>query len=369
MDFLVSSLFLLVFALGGLIGYWTRGVRSAKNIRALTPNQVAARLRLQLGPHIVAVGGGTGLSSLLSGLKNYTANLRAVVTVTDEGGSSGRLSRDWGVLPPGDLRNCMTALAEDDDQLKGLLDFRFDRGELQGHSLGNLMLLAATELTGDFKDAVLMMNRLLSLRGAVFPITAEPVRLVGTAPDGTSNRGELAVSEMGGKVIRLGLEPQDARPTREALEALVDADLVCLGPGSLFTSVLPNLLVPAFTAELNRRNVRVAYVCNLFTQPGETDGLSAADHIAWVERCLGRLPDIVVVNDEPLIPAVAEHYANVGAQVLMLSDAQTEELVKRGCRVVRTPLVQVRPGNQARHHSARLAEVIMRLCREGHETD
>ena len=365
MNFLVSSLFFICFAAGLGAGFWLRGSRLKKNQRALSPNQVAARLRLSLGPHVVAVGGGTGLSSLLSGLKNYTTNLSAVVTVTDEGGSSGRLNRDWGLLPPGDIRNCMVALCEADDRLSELLDFRFDRGDLQGHSLGNLMLLAAAELTGDFNDAVLLMNRLLSLRGAVYPVTSEPVRLVATLKDGSQEWGELAVAQKGAHVAELRLEPQNPSPTSEALATLRGADMVCLGPGSLFTSVLPNLLVPTFAGALAQCKAKIVYVCNLVTQPGETDGLSAYDHIQWVGRALGRLPDFVVVNDEPLIPTVADHYAAVGAKALSITDDQVQLLGKEGCEVLRTPLVRVIAGNQARHHSGRLAEVLMRLARRG----
>ncbi|MBR0108324.1 MAG: YvcK family protein, partial [Pyramidobacter sp.] len=217
----------------------SRRVRTfiAKHLNEKQAAAAAVQLRLAGGPHFVAVGGGTGLSSLLKGLKGYTRNIVALVTVTDEGGSSGRLVRDWGMLPPGDIRNCLVALSENDDQLRAFMNFRFDQGDLKGHSLGNLILLAATELSGDFKNAVELVNGLLAIRGRVLPITSENVTLVAETYEGETLRGELAVAERGRDIRTIRLEPRGARPVQEAYAVLGDADMVILGPGSLFTSV------------------------------------------------------------------------------------------------------------------------------------
>ncbi|HPD98438.1 MAG TPA: YvcK family protein, partial [Synergistales bacterium] len=180
----------------------------------------AFRHKVSQGPEIVAIGGGTGLSTLLSGLKSYTRNITAIVTVTDEGGSSGRLRGEWGVLPPGDIRNCMVALAENDSSLNRILNFRFDKGELEGHSLGNLILLAATEMTGDFRKAVEELNNLLAIRGKVIPVTTESVTLCGSTGDGRQLRGELNISSCGNRLDSIWLEPGDARAVPETLKAI-----------------------------------------------------------------------------------------------------------------------------------------------------
>ena len=220
----------LSFALGLFTAFFLMvvfGIRPfrGRRVRAEDPFKGAIERRLSSGPFIVAVGGGTGLSTLLKGMKAFTRNITAVVAVTDEGGSSGRLRTEWGVLPPGDVRNCMVALAENDNSLKQLLDFRFDRGELAGHSLGNLLLLAVSELCGDFRVAVEQMNHLLAIRGRVLPVTTEPISLAGTTKDGTRVRGELEISRNGRKIKEIWLEPQNARPLAEVLQA-VDLSLI-----------------------------------------------------------------------------------------------------------------------------------------------
>lgn len=338
-----------------------RGQFPGKSQEART--QAAVQIRLAMGPSIVAVGGGTGLSSLLLGLKAYTKNLSAVVTVTDEGGSSGRLIRDWGVLPPGDIRNGLVALSENDSHLSSFLDFRFDRGDLKGHSLGNLMLLAAIEQTGDFKNGVQLMNRLLSVRGRVLPITTEVVTLAAKLEDGGIVRGELEVSQHGDKIEEIWLEPKDAEPERETIQAVEGADMIVLGPGSLFTSVIPNLLVPGFADAVRDGAAPVIYVANLMTQPGETSALSLMDHVRWIAKTLGRFPDGVVVNQAPIVPALRDRYEERGSVPLTLSEAEEEELVSLGCNVYRELLLQVKDGTVIRHHSARLAEVLMRALR------
>lgn len=317
---------------------------------------------LSLGPYVVAIGGGTGLSSFLMGLKGFTKNITAIVTVTDEGGSSGRLTRDWGLLPPGDIRNCIVALSENDDDLKAFMNFRFDKGDLSGHSLGNLMLLAAAEVYGDFKIAVEKVNNLLSMRGRVLPISAETMVLVGETNDGQRLKGELAISSRGRDLTRLWLEPKGIKPVNEAILALTSADVVVLGPGSLFTSVIPNLLVDDFREKLYNTNAPLIYIANLMTQPRETEGMSTLDHLNWLERIIGRLPDIVVINDGDIPEDLLGRYVADGAVPLVLSDEEENSLNERGCTVIRgnfLRLASIDGATVVRHDGRRVSEAIL----------
>ncbi len=372
----VALIFAGGFIAGGIaVALLFRNSRRVRTFiaRHLNEKQTAAaavQLRLAAGPHFVAVGGGTGLSSLLRGLKGYSRNIVALVTVTDEGGSSGRLVRDWGMLPPGDIRNCLVALSENDDQLRAFMNFRFDQGDLKGHSLGNLILLAATEQSGDFKRAVELVNGLLAIRGRVLPITNENVTLVAETAAGKTLRGELAVAKHGREIRSIRLEPRGARPVREAFAVLAGADMVILGPGSLFTSVIPNLLVGTFVAALKDVRCPVVYVCNLMTQPGETSGMTQLDHIKWVAQALGRFPDAVLVSQDQIPEMLREKYSAQGAVPLSLSREDEIFLAGNGCQIFRASLLHVQDGGIIRHHSARLAEALMRVYRKlAHEAD
>ncbi|MDR2529740.1 MAG: uridine diphosphate-N-acetylglucosamine-binding protein YvcK [Synergistaceae bacterium] len=320
--------------------------------------------RLSLGPYIVAVGGGTGLSTLLRGMKSFTRNITAVVAVTDEGGSSGRLRAEWGVLPPGDVRNCLVALAENDNDLKRVLDFRFDRGELAGHSLGNLLLLAVSELCGDFSLAVEQMNNFLAIRGRVLPVTTEAITLMGLTRDGKNVRGELDVSKYGHALRGIWLEPEGARPLPEVLAAVDEADLIVLGPGSLFTSVLPNLLLPEFARKLRESSIPKVYICNLMTQPEETEGMDISAHLKWVSAALGRVPEYIVVNNEPIPGEMVENYRREGGVPLYMDRRQREKIKSMGCHILELPMIQITGSKHLRHHSSKLAEMLFRLCRE-----
>ncbi|NLL36494.1 MAG: uridine diphosphate-N-acetylglucosamine-binding protein YvcK [Fretibacterium sp.] len=331
--------------------------------RSENPMKEAISRRLSRGPVIVAVGGGTGLSTLLRGMKAFTRNITAVVAVTDEGGSSGRLRMEWGVLPPGDVRNCMVALAENDNALKQLLNFRFDRGELAGHSLGNLFLLAISELCGDFRLAVEHMNHLLAIRGRVLPVTTEAITLVGLTRDEEEVRGELDISRYGRELKAIWLEPQDAQPLPDVLRAATGADLIVLGPGSLFTSVLPNLLLPEFASRLRDAPAPKVYISNLMTQPEETEGMSLLEHIEWVTSALGTVPDCVVANNEPIPEDIVAAYRQDGAAPLYLSPRARERLRGLGCRTIEAPLVQTTEDRLVRHDPLKLAALLFRLCR------
>lgn len=327
----------------------------------------AINRRLSSGPWIVAVGGGTGLSTLLKGIKGFTRNITAVVAVTDEGGSSGRLRNEWGMLPPGDVRNCMVALAENDNELKSILDFRFDRGELAGHSLGNLLLLAVTEMCGDFSLAVEKMNHLLSIRGRVLPVTTEGITLVGKTKNGKNLKGELEISEYGHELQEIWLEPLNAKPLPDVLNAVDDADVILLGPGSLFTSVIPNLLLPDFSKKLYDSQVPKIYICNLMTQPDETQGMNIVQHLDWVSAALGTVPDFIIANSEPIPEDIIAAYREKGASPLYLDYHQREIIKDMGCICIEAPTALVleskNEGRVLRHDPQKLASVIFKLFR------
>ena len=361
------------WAIGFAVGMFTAffllvifDIRMLRSPRAKNsdPFKVAIAHRLSMGPYIVAVGGGTGLSTLLKGMKGFTRNITAVVAVTDEGGSSGRLRTEWGVLPPGDVRNCMVALAENDNALKRLLDFRFDRGELSGHSLGNLLLLAVSELCGDFRLAVEQMNHLLAIRGKVLPVTTEAITLMGVTQQGQKLRGELEISKYGHDLREIWLEPEGAKPLSEIQHAVDEADLVVLGPGSLFTSVLPNLLLPEFAEKLRDTPVPKVYICNLMTQPEETEGMNILKHLEWVAAALGSVPEYMLVNSEPIPEDLLASYRLERAEPLYLDRRQREAIGKLGCTVIEFPMIQITENRLVRHNSAKLAEMLFRLHRD-----
>jgi uncharacterized cofD-like protein len=253
---------------------------------------VYRRRALSHGQHIVVIGGGTGLSTLLRGLKRYTSNLTAIVTVTDDGGSSGRLVREYNVLPPGDIRNCLVALADNEGLMGDLFQYRFEgEGEgLAGHSFGNLLLLAMGAVTGSFDEAIRETSRVLAIRGRVLPSTLNRVTLRAEMSDGGVVLGETAIARAGwgNPIHRVALEPPDVDPLQETLDAIARADAVILGPGSIYTSVIPDLLVPRMAEALRRCAAERIYVCNVMTQPGETDGFSASDHMRAIEAHAGK---------------------------------------------------------------------------------
>jgi uncharacterized cofD-like protein len=258
-------------------------------------------MRLTRGYKIVAIGGGTGLSTLLRGLKRYTANITAVVTVSDDGGSSGRLQKELGILPPGDIRNCLVALADDETLVTDLFRYRFETGDgLSGHSFGNLFLAAMTEVTGNFDRAVQESSRVLNIKGRVVPATLSVVRLCARLIDGTIVEGETNISKSPKPIEAVYFQPERADPLPEIISAIREADAVVLGPGSLYTSIIPNLLVDRVAREIETCHAIKIYVCNVMTQPGETDGMSAADHLeALLANAGERICDYVIVNDEP----------------------------------------------------------------------
>jgi uncharacterized cofD-like protein len=368
----------VILAAGFLIGCVVTALLPLRSRRRAVPSVSARRRdimgnaieqRLLHGPNFVCIGGGTGLSTLLSGLKSFTRNITAVVAVTDEGGSSGRLRQEWGVLPPGDIRNCIVALAEDDNSLNRILNFRFDRGELDGHSLGNLILLAACELTGDFSKAVEELNRLLAIRGRVLPVTTETVVLHGETEDGLLVKGEMGLSDNGSRMKRMWLEPSSARPLPDVIDAIAGADMIVLGPGSLFTSILPNLLLEDVTVAIREVELPKVYVANLMTQKNETERMSITSHLDWIASVLGEMPDYIVVNHTPIPEDYLERYREKGAEPLYLSRDEELYLERSGCNVVSADLVNLKDGKYLRHHSKNLAEILMKIARDHEENN
>lgn len=263
-------------------------------------DEFVRRQQLAEGPRIVALGGGTGLSTLLRGLKQHSSNITAIVTVTDDGGSSGRLIQDKGMIPPGDIRNCLVALADAEKSMTDLFQHRFkeDSGSLSGHSIGNLLLAALSDQAkGDFEQAVEMASQVLNIRGRVIPATLSHVSLKAQLDNGTEVHGETSIVSAGSRIRKILLEPENASANKIALAAIMDADLVVIGPGSVFTSVVPNLLVPGIAEAVKGSSAIKVYVCNVMTQPGESEGFSASEHVTAILNCVEtRCFDWVMVN-------------------------------------------------------------------------
>ncbi|MGB4515446.1 MAG: YvcK family protein [Bacillota bacterium] len=339
-------------------------------IKALTPDYgenvvevLHKRYELVLGPKIVVVGGGTGLSTLLRGLKEFTGNLTAIVTVADDGGSSGRLRKEMGVLPPGDIRNCLVALADSEPLMARLFEYRFPEGNssgLGGHNFGNLFIATMSAITGDFEEAVKESSRVLAVRGRVLPSTLDDVVLVAHCQGGNVVYGESTIGKCGVRIEKVSLLPENAKALPEALESIADADAIVLGPGSLFTSVIPNLLVEGIKEAILKSNAPRIYVCNVMTQPGETDGFTAADHVeAIIVHAGNGFNDDVVVNRSRVPPKLAEKYSVEGAYPVKVD---RDRLRRFGIRIVEEDLMST--ANYARHDSMRVAETLLRIISE-----
>ncbi|HIK30666.1 MAG TPA: YvcK family protein [Oscillatoriales cyanobacterium M59_W2019_021] len=330
-------------------------------------DKLLTRRRLHRGPKIVAIGGGTGLSTLLRGLKAYSANITAVVTVADDGGSSGRLRREMGVLPPGDIRNCMAALADEEKLVTELFQYRFRSGEgLSGHSFGNLFLTAMSEVTGDLERAIAASSRVLAIRGQVLPATRCDVQLWAQLEDGRRVEGESKITEAGGKIVTIGCHPANPPALPKVLEAIEEAEVIVIGPGSLYTSVIPNLLVPEITEAIARRTcladertrIPCIYICNIMTQPGETQGYSVADHIRAIDAACGRpLFDTVLVEKTQPSARALIRYAQQQSHPVSVD---FEDIAKLDRQVLSAYVMAEDKGGVVRHHSGRLARVVLR---------
>ncbi|KJS01437.1 MAG: hypothetical protein VR68_05450 [Peptococcaceae bacterium BRH_c4a] len=314
------------------------------------------RRYLNRGPRVVVVGGGTGLSVLLRGIKKYTSNITAIVSVADDGGSSGRLRDDLGILPPGDIRNCLVALADKESLMEQLLQYRFTVGELAGHSLGNLLIAAMNDLAGGFHPAIRGMSRVLAVRGQVLPSTLENISLGAEYSDGSVVFGESNIPKYGRRIRKIFLEPAQCFPLPEALQAIAEADAIVLGPGSLYTSIIPNLMVTGFSDEIARSGAVKMYVCNIMTQLGETDGYTASAHVKAILSHAGKVVDFIVVNRGGIPKVLRDRYSKEGA-IPVTADAK--EIERMGFKAVLEPLLA--PGDVVRHDHDRLARLILKL--------
>jgi len=320
------------------------------------------RNKLDHGPHIVAIGGGTGLSTLLRGLKRYTSNITAIVTVGDDGGSSGRLREEQGIIPPGDIRNCIAALADEEQLITELFQYRFKNGQgLEGHSFGNLFLTAMCRITGDMISAIKESSKVLNIRGRVFPSTLDNVRLIAEMEDGSVVRGESQIPEAKGKIKRLFCEPESPLALPDTLKALEHADLIILGPGSLYTSVVPNLLIREIAAAVANSKAPKVYIVNVMTQPGETDHYSVCDHIQAILDHSGHpnLVDCVFVNNW-LPPDLVERYRNANCEPVTLDIDRCKEM---GIKVIQQQLIDETETKTIRHNPKRLARTIVHWYR------
>ncbi|MDA8192512.1 MAG: YvcK family protein [Thermaerobacter sp.] len=314
-----------------------------------------SRRQLARGPRVVALGGGTGLPGVLRGLKLYTSNLTAIVTVADDGGSSGRLRGDLNMLPPGDIRNCLVALADTEPLMEQLFQHRFPSGELAGHSFGNLFLAAMEQTTGDFVTALRESSRVLAVRGTVLPATLDHVTLHAQLADGRLVAGESTIGKSLVPIERLWMEPPDATPLAEAILAIENADLIVLGPGSLFTSLLPNLLIRPIGEAIRRSRAVRVYVSNIMTQPGETTRFTVQDHLRVLEGHVGSgLVDVVLVNNGTVPTPQLVRYRDEGAEPVLVDPASPIKATVVGEDVLTASAV-------LRHDPAKLARALLRV--------
>ena len=364
----------IVFLIGISLLIWGQG-RSFESIKRAVGTKkdtflvdaLRAKRRLNRGPNIVAIGGGTGLSSLLKGLKRYSSRITAIVTVADDGGSSGVLRRELGVQPPGDIRNCLAALATEEPLIKGLFQYRFSSGSgLEGHSFGNLFISALTAITGSLETAITASSRVLSVQGQVVPATNVDVRLWAELENGERIYGESAIGKAKFPIIRIGCYPAQPPALPRALEAIKNAEIILIGPGSLYTSILPNLLVPEIVNAIERSKAPKLYICNLMTQPGETDGLDVTGHVRAIESQLAsrgitrKIFNSILAQNELEPSALIDYYKSKGSEPVICNKV---DLLSKGYKVYLASLQGSEATPTFRHDPKSLAVAIMRFYR------
>jgi len=321
-------------------------------------NIVYSKRKTRKGPRIVVIGGGHGLSTLLQGIKEYTANIKAIVTVADDGGSSGRLREQFDVLPPGDIRNCLVALADAEPLMRELFQFRFSQGEgLKGHNFGNLLITALTKISGDFEKAIKLASKILAIRGEVIPSTLERVRLIAEHSNGNTTFGEDNIPKSELPIEKIKLSPKKCVATGEASKAIKESDIVIFGPGSLYTSIIPNLLVHNITSVLLETESIKIYICNVMTQHGETDGYTASEHIkAIIKHTTPGIINYCVVNTGNIPKHLLDKYAEEKSTPVKVD---VEELQKLNCRIIAEDIIN--NTDYVRHDPEKLAKCIMKI--------
>jgi uncharacterized cofD-like protein len=368
------KIFYIFLDITGIFVIYISIVESMKSIIALTnkgyihlsldsrkmENLIYEKRLLVKGPKIVVVGGGTGLSTMLRGLKYYTSNITAIVTVADDGGGSGALREDLGMLPPGDIRNCILALADTEPLMEELLQYRFPDGRLKNQNFGNLFLAAMDGVSDNFEDAVQKMSSVLAVTGKVLPVTLEDMKLIAELENGNKVEGESQIPEevlkQNSRIKKLMIEPKEAKPLEDAIKAIEEADAIVLGPGSLYTSIVPNLLVKDIAESIRKSDAIKIYISNIMTQPGETHGFKVSDHIKILKKYGGRgIVDYVVANRGDIPEDIKEKYSLDGSELVELDIKEVRGL---GVDVVEASLAKIQKG-YVKHDSEYLAEVLV----------
>ncbi len=362
-----SSILIIIGAVSVSIGIYRLIKRIEKMLRPMDENRALSEIayqfnRLEQGPRFVCFGGGTGLSTLLSGLREYTRHTTAIVSVADDGGSSGRLRLDFDMLPPGDIRNCLVALADTGESMAELMQYRFSDGEFQGHSFGNLFITVLAIIRGDFGGAIREMNRILSVRGQVLPATLDKISLVATHPDGTKTTGQQWIARSGKEIESMELKPQPGETPPDVLDAIHDAELITLGPGSLFTSVLPNLLDPKIVEAINNSSAKVVFIINTVGQLGESKDFTVSRHLKMLlKHAPGLRVDYAIVNNRHPSPEAMEELTKKGVS---FTEYDASEALSLGVNIVYRDVINDK--NPQRHDPVKLAKVIMEVFSDTH---
>ncbi|WP_249536757.1 gluconeogenesis factor YvcK family protein [Serpentinicella alkaliphila] len=327
--------------------------------------QIYDKKILSKGPKVVTVGGGTGLSVLLRGLKLFTSNITAIVTVADDGGGSGKLREDLGMLPPGDIRNCILALAEMEPTMEKLLQYRFEEGNLKGQSFGNLLIASMNGISYSFEEAIKKINEVLAVTGNVYPVTLEDITLYGKLENGMVVRGESNIPkksiEENSKIERVFIKPKEAEALQEAKIAIETADIVVLGPGSLYTSILPNLLVKDICKAITKTKAKVVYIPNIMTQPGETDGYTLLQHVDTIlNHCPSITIDYIIANNGKISVDVGHKYKLEGARLVDITEEERKALKDYKIELIEDNLVEIK-SDYVRHDAIKLSKLITGL--------
>ena len=305
---------------------------------------------------VVTIGGGTGLSVLLRGLKKYPLEITAVVTVADDGGSSGKIRSDMNIPSPGDIRNVIAALSDVEPYLEKMFQYRFDSGEVKGHPVGNLMIAAMTDIHGDFSTAVKVMSRILNVRGTVLPTTNDIATLNAVLSDGEIIRGESSITKAGGVIDHVYITPSRVKPNEDVLKAIEEADYIIMGPGSLYTSIIPNLVISKVSEKIRESNAKKIYVCNVMTQHGETDNYTVSDHIVAINKHVEEnIFDLVIANSREFDDSILSKYHKEKQEPVKIDQEKIKEL---GIKLIKNNNVGIVDNNTIRHNADKVSELI-----------